>query len=403
MFAGKNVVLGITGGIAAYKSAELVSKLKKQGAKIFCVMTQAAQEFITPLTLRTLSENAVFCEMFTETRLTNVEHIGLADQADLFIIAPASANIIGKISAGIADDLLSTTVMATRAKVLIAPAMNVNMYNNPVVQENIARLKARGYFFVEPDEGMLACGYVGKGRLAETEKIIEAAAALLNAEKPLSGKKVLVTAGPTYEPLDPVRYISNHSSGKMGYALARQARMLGAEVILVSGPTALSAPEGVTMVDIRTALEMRDAVIKFYDECAIVIKAAAVADYRPKVRAAQKIKKTNDNLVIELEKNPDILAELGQRKKNQVLVGFAAETRDLLQYAAEKVAKKNLDFIAANDVTQPGAGFAAETNIVSLVFADGTVRTLPLLSKDETAREILTEAIKILGARSEGQ
>ncbi|MDX9873124.1 MAG: bifunctional phosphopantothenoylcysteine decarboxylase/phosphopantothenate--cysteine ligase CoaBC, partial [Clostridia bacterium] len=353
MFRGKNIVLGITGGIAAYKSADLVSRLRKKGAQVYCVMTQAAQEFITPLTLRTLSENPVFCEMFTESRLTNVEHVGLADKADLLIIAPATANIIGKLSNGIADDLLTSVALATRARVLIAPAMNVNMYHHPAVQENIARLKARGCFFIEPEEGMLACGYTGKGRLAEPEKIVGLAGELLSAEKPLSGKKVLVTAGPTYEPLDPVRFIANHSSGKMGYALAKQACLLGAEVILVSGPTALAKPEGIRTIDVRTALEMRDAVFKVYDECDIVIKAAAVADYRPKVQAAQKIKKNVENLFIELEKNPDILAELGAKKKKQVLVGFAAETQDLLLYAADKVVRKNLDFIAANDVTQP--------------------------------------------------
>jgi len=396
VYEGKNIILGITGGIAAYKSADLVSRLKKRGADVFCVMTDAAQEFITPLTLRTISNNPVFIKMFTEKCLTNVEHIGLADRADLFIIAPATANIIGKINCGIADDLLTTTIMATKAPVLFALAMNVNMYLNPIVQENIENLKRKGYYFVEPEEGILACGYEGKGRLANPEVILDRAEELLIKVKPLNGRKVLVTAGPTCEPLDPVRYITNHSTGKMGFAIARQALLLGADVTLVSGPTNQGTSKGIKLIRIQTALQMRDAVIEEFAECDIVVKAAAVADYRPKYTANDKIKKQPGDLSIELERNPDILFELGKKKVNQVLVGFAAETKDVLKYAAEKVKAKNLDYIVANDITQPGAGFGGETNIVTLIFADGKTKALPQMSKEETAREIIIEAIKLL-------
>lgn len=396
MFKGKNIVLGVTGGIAAYKSVDLISRLKKRGADVSCIMTNSAQEFITPLTLRTISQNPVYYDMFSEKRLASVEHIALADRADLFMVVPATANVIGKISCGIADDLLTTTIMATKAPVLFAPAMNVNMYENPIVQENIERLKRLGYFFIEPEEGFLACGYEGKGRLAEPEVIIDFAEELIVKEKPLAGKKVLVTAGPTCESIDPVRYISNHSTGKMGIAIARQARLLGAEVVLVSGPASYRKTTGINIVNVQTALEMRDAVLGYYSDCNIVIKAAAVADYRPKHKANDKIKKQPGDMSLELERNPDILAELGQKKENQILVGFAAETKDMLKYAAEKVKVKNLDFIVANDLTKPGAGFAGDTNMVTFIFADGRMKELPLLSKEETAREIIYETIKLL-------
>lgn len=395
MFRGKNIVLGITGGIAAYKTADIVSRLKKKGAEVTCIMTDSAREFITPLTLRTISQNPVYYNMFSETRLANVEHIALADKADLFMIVPATANVIGKVSCGIADDLLTTTIMATKAPVLFAPAMNVNMYMNPIVQENIERLKRAGYYFVEPEVGLLACGYEGKGRLAEPDTIIDAAEELVVREKPLKNKKVLVTAGPTCEAIDPVRYISNHSTGKMGFALARQACLLGAEVILVSGPVNCRI-NGVTLVNVQTAVEMREAVLEHFTGCDIVIKAAAVADYRPKHKASDKIKKQPGDMFLELERNPDILAELGQKKEKRVLIGFAAETKELLKYASGKVKAKNLDFIVANDLTRPGAGFAGDTNIVTLIFADGSLKELPLLSKDETAREILREAFQLL-------
>ena len=400
VFKDKNIVLGVTGGIAAYKSAELVSRLKKKGAQVYCVMTRAAQEFITPLTLRTLSQNPVFTEMFTEPRLWNVEHIGLADRADLFMVVPATANLIGKVCHGLADDLLTTTVMATKAPVLIAPAMNVNMYENPVTQTNIERLKELGYFFVEPECGELACGYEGRGRLADLEVIMERAEELLVRDKPLNGKKVLVTAGPTCEALDPVRYITNHSSGKMGYALAKQAKLLGAEVIMVSGPTGLRPFSGIRHVRVRTAREMYAAVWHEYEDSDIVIKAAAVADYRPKTTSDVKIKKQDGDLFVELERNPDILAELGQKKGSKILVGFAAETRNILEYAAEKIKKKNLDLIVANDLTRAGAGFALDTNIVTLLYPDGQMKKLPEMTKEEAALLILQEVVRIIKIRS---
>lgn len=399
MFADKNIIVGITGGIAAYKSAELVSRLTKKSAVVSCIMTKSAQEFITPLTIRTISRNPVYIEMFSEQRLKSVEHIALADKADLFIIVPATANIIGKVACGIADDLLTTTIMATHAPVLFAPAMNVNMYLNPVVQDNISKLQKLGYYVMEPDEGDLACGYQGKGRLAELDKILDAAEELLVKEKPLSGKRVVVTAGPTRESLDPVRFISNHSSGKMGYAIARQALLQGAEVTLISGPVALKDPTGVKVIRVNTAVEMRNTVLEHFAASQIVIKAAAVADYRPKVQADNKIKKQPGDMVIELERNPDILAELGQKKMDQILVGFAAESKDVLRYAADKVKRKNLDFIVANDIMQPGAGFAGETNVVSFVFNNGQVKELPQMSKDAVAREILSEVLRIVNGK----
>lgn len=395
MLKEKVIVVGITGSIAAYKAAELVSQLKKRAAVVHCVMTEAAQAFVTPLTFRTLSQNPVITEMFAEPQHWEVEHIGLATAADLFVVAPATANILAKVSCGLADDFLSTAILATKAPVLFAPAMNVQMYENAVTQENITRLKERGYFFVEPGEGDLACGVQGKGRLAELELILARVEELLVQDKPLQGKKVLVTAGPTREPLDPVRFLSNRSSGKMGYALARQAQLMGAEVILISGPTALEPSPGVSFIPVETAEEMYQAVMAHAADCQIIIKAAAVGDYRPKERKTEKIKKQPGDLVLELTRNPDILAELGSRKKEneQILVGFAAETEKVLLSAAEKVQKKHLDFIVANDVLRAGAGFACDTNIVTLVFPDGRKKEFGKLSKDEVARAILQEIL----------
>ncbi|MGI6607056.1 MAG: bifunctional phosphopantothenoylcysteine decarboxylase/phosphopantothenate--cysteine ligase CoaBC [Peptococcia bacterium] len=395
MLKEKVIVVGITGSIAAYKAAELVSQLKKRGAVVHCVMTEAAQAFVTPLTFRTLSQNPVITEMFAEPQHWEVEHVGLATAADLFVVAPATANILAKVSCGLADDFLTTAILATKAPVLFAPAMNVQMYENAVTQENITRLKERGYFFVEPGEGDLACGVQGKGRLAELELILARVEELLVQDKPLQGKKVLVTAGPTREPLDPVRFLSNRSSGKMGYALARQAQLMGAEVILISGPTALEPSPGVSFIPVETAEEMYQAVMAHAADCQIIIKAAAVGDYRPKERKTEKIKKQPGDLVLELTRNPDILAELGSRKKEneQILVGFAAETEKVLLSAAEKVQKKHLDFIVANDVLRAGAGFACDTNIVTLVFPDGRKKEFGKLSKDEVARAILQEIL----------
>ncbi|HJV35320.1 bifunctional phosphopantothenoylcysteine decarboxylase/phosphopantothenate--cysteine ligase CoaBC [Geomonas sp.] len=388
MLKGKVIVLGVTGGIAVYKAVELLRLLTKAGAQVHVVMTRAAIEFVAPLTFQTLSGNPVHLELFNLISEQEIGHISLAERADLFLIAPATANFVGKVAAGLADDLLTTTVMATKAPVLIAPAMNVNMYHNPIYQENEERLKRHGYLFVPPACGMLACGYEGEGKLPDPTVILEEAIAALTPKR-LSGRRVLVTAGPTLEEIDPVRYISNHSSGKMGYAIARQARLRGAEVTLVTGPTALSVPCGVKVIRVESALQMRDAVVKAVEETDIVIKAAAVADYRPKLRAGMKVKKNAAELAIELEKNPDILSEIGARKGNRVLVGFAAETQDLLGNAKSKLEKKNLDMVVANDVSQVGAGFNVDTNIVKMLFADGRVEELPIMGKDEVAGIIL--------------
>lgn len=395
MLNNKTVVIGITGGIAAYKSAELVRRLKKKGAEVFCVMTESAQQFITPLTMQTLSQNPVFTEMFGKVHHWNVEHISLADRADLLLVAPASANIIGKVSSGIADDLLTTTIMATKAPILMAPAMNVNMYQNPVTQRNIKNLKELGYHFVAPGYGDLACGYQGQGRLADLDVIMDTVEGLVEDNKPLDRKKVLVTAGPTCESIDPVRYLTNRSSGKMGYAIAREAHLMGAEVTLVSGPTALKPFSGVKLISVRSAQQMYEAVLKNFEDSDIVIKAAAVADYKPSEEANDKLKKQGGDLVLKLTRNPDILAELGQQKKSQILVGFAAETKDVINYATEKVKKKKLDFIVANDLTKEGAGFASESNIVTLIFSSGEVEKWPQMSKNEVARKILSKAANL--------
>ena len=388
MLKGKAVVLGVTGGIAVYKAVELLRLLTKAGADVHVVMTRGATEFVTPLTFQTLSGNPVHLELFNLVSEQQIGHISLAERADLFLIAPATANFIGKMACGIADDLLSTTVMATRAPVLVAPAMNVNMYQNPIYRENEARLKGHGYLFIPPASGMLACGYEGEGKLPAPELIIEEAVAALTPKR-LCGERILVTAGPTREEIDPVRYISNHSSGKMGYAIARAARLRGAEVTLVTGPTAIPVPYGVSVVRVESAEEMRDAVLGRLEQCDIVIKAAAVADYRPRLRAETKMKKSADSLSIELEKNPDILGEIGARKGDRLLVGFAAETEELVANATGKLSRKNLDLIVANDVSQEGAGFNVDTNIVKLLFRDGHVEDIPLMGKHQLAGVIL--------------
>ncbi len=396
MFADRVVVLGVTGGIAAYKSAELVRSLKKKGADVYCVMTQAAQEFITPLTLQTLSRNPVFTEMFGKPGLWNVEHIALAEKADLLLVAPATANFIGKLSQGLADDLLTTTVMACKKPVLIAPAMNTNMYTNPIVQGNLRKLESLGYHFAAPGSGELACGAVGAGRLAGLNEIMDRAEGLLATDKPLAGTHVLVTAGPTREMLDPVRYLTNYSTGKMGYALAKKASLLGAQVTLISGPTQLRPFHGVRLIKVQTAGQMYEAVMAHYERSQVIVKSAAVADFRPKETQRDKIKKQTADLTLELERTADILAELGAKKGGRLLIGFAAETRDVLDYAKEKIVKKNLDMIVANDLKLPGAGFAHDTNVVSLLFPDGSSKKLPIMTKEEVALEIWQEVIKLL-------
>ena len=388
MLKGKEIILGVTGGIAAYKAVELLRLLTKAGAGVHVIMTKAATEFVTPLTFQTLSMNPVATSIFNLISEQEIGHISLADRADLFIIAPATANVIGKLAGGIADDMLTTTVMATKAPVLIAPAMNVNMYQNPLYQENEAKLRAHGYLFVEPAQGALACGWEGEGKLQEPQIILEEAIAALTP-KDLAGEHVLVTAGPTQEEVDPVRFFSNHSSGKMGYAIARAARRRGGRVTLVSGPTCLRTPWGVETVNVRSAEEMREAVLTKVEAGTIIVKAAAVADYRPEVKSVEKIKKTDAPLVLELTKNPDILGELGRTKGGKLLIGFAAETESLSENAAIKLAEKNLDMVVANDVSQEGAGFAVDTNIVRLLFRDGKVEQLPLMSKEKLADVIL--------------
>ena len=388
MLQGKEIVLGVTGGIAAYKAVELLRLLTKAGANVHVIMTESAQEFVTPLTFQSLSMNPVSTSLFNLISEREIGHISLADRADLCIIAPATANIIGKLAGGIADDMLSTTIMATRAPVLIAPAMNVNMYRNPLYQENEARLKRAGYLFVEPARGLLACGWEGEGKLQEPAVIYEEAVAALTP-KDLTGETILISAGPTREEIDPVRFISNHSSGKMGYALARAARRRGARVILVSGPTCLAAPHGVKTVPVVTADEMRGAIMQRFEECGIIIKAAAVADYRPEARAGGKIKKESAPMTLSLVRNPDILEELGQRKGERLLVGFAAETDNLVANAAQKMAAKNVDLMVANDVSQVDAGFNVDTNIVRLLYRDGRQEELPLMTKVELAGRIL--------------
>lgn len=395
-----NVIVGVTGGIAAYKAAELVSLLGKQGHAVRCIMTDAAQQFITPLTLQTLSGNPVYTSMFQlqDNPEWQVEHIGLARWADCMLIVPATADFIGKVAHGLADDLLSTCVMAATAPVFFAPAMNDQMYANPLVQRNIAILREAGYGFIDPVEGNLACGTSGKGKMASPQQI----AAVLESlrEQDLHGLRIVVTAGPTREAVDPVRYITNYSSGKMGYAIARQAANRGADVVLVSGPSSQAVPAGVTVVPVQSARDMFAAVQEQYGSADVVIKAAAVADYRPKTVEAQKIKKSDGDMVLELERNPDILAWLGEHKQNQILMGFAAETNDVQQNALGKLQRKHLDFIAANDVTQQHSGFGTDTNQITVYGADGSVTALPLLSKEDAADRLLDLVLQLYQTRN---
>jgi len=397
MLTGKQIVLGVSGGIAAYKAIELLRLLTKAGASVHVIMTRSAQEFIAPLTFQTLSAHPVHTELFSLIAEREIGHISLADRADLFVIAPATANIIGKIAAGIADDMLTTTVMATKAPVLIAPAMNVNMYTNPIYQKNEERLRHFGYQFVSPVCGSLACGWEGQGKLADPATICEAVVVLLTP-KDLSGKKIMVTAGPTREEIDPVRFISNHSSGKMGYAVAQAAVRRGAQVLLISGPTALPVPDGVEHLPVESALQMQTAVLARAGECQIVIKAAAVADYRPRERTTSKIKKNSENISIELVKNPDILATLGALQQRPFLVGFAAETDAVAGYAAGKMKAKNLDMIVANDVSQSDAGFNVDTNRALLLFRDGRCVESGLMTKAQLAGVILDHVVSEIAA-----
>ncbi len=388
---GKHILLGVTGGISVYKALDLVRKLRKEGAQVRVIMTQNATRIVSALAFRELSGEPVYVDMWAEVTHWNVEHIALANWADLFLIAPATANCIGKIAGGIADDMLTTTVMATQAPVLLAPAMNTNMFANPIVQENLERLRRHGYRIIEPDAGEMACGTCGKGRLPEPARILFAVEQALS-EHLLAGARVVVTAGGTREPIDPVRFIGNRSSGKMGYALARAAARQGAKVTLVSATDKLEVPPEVEIVYVTSALEMKAAVDAVFADTDIVIKAAAVADYRPDLVADQKIKKSQEQLQLTLTKNPDILYELGQRKTHQVLVGFAAETQNLIAHGTEKLQRKNLDILVANDVSQPGAGFNTETNIVTLLYPDREPEALARMDKQEVAERIVRRA-----------
>lgn len=396
MFKDKTVVIGVSGGIAVYKTLDVISRLRKLGVNVNVIMTASAAEFVTPLSFQSLSQNYVICDMFEDPKTWDVEHISLAKKADVFLIAPATANVIGKMANGIADDMLTTTIMATKAKVLIAPAMNTNMYENPIVQRNINILKELGYNFVNPESGRLACGDIGKGKLATPETIVVEVVKLLSTEQDLKGKSVIVTAGPTMESIDPVRFISNRSSGKMGYAIATQAINRGADVTLISGPTNLTPPQNLKkLIRIESAKDMYDAVIENLDENQVVIKSAAVADYKPKNYVNKKIKKSDDDLSIELDRNKDIAYEIGKIKNDKILVGFAAETNDLIENARGKVKKKNLDFIVANDLTKEGAGFGVDTNIVKIIDKEGNITEYPKMKKEEVANVIL-DKVKIL-------
>lgn len=384
----KTALVGVSGGIACYKAAELVRLLVTNGARVRVMMTRAAREFITPMTLQTLSGSPVATETFDLTQESQIGHISLADRADVVLIAPATANIIGKIAAGLADDIVTTVLLATRAPVLLAPSMNVNMYQNRIVQENLERLQALGYRVIEPGEGFLACGWEGKGRLADPATILAEAERAVTPHD-LEGERVLVTAGPNREPIDPVRYLSNRSTGKMGFAIAAAAWRRGATVDLVAGPTTLVTPTGVNRIDVETADQMHHAVRAALDAATIVIMTAAVADYRPAQAAQQKIKKGSGGLTLELVRTVDILADIAPRKGKRIVVGFAAETENVLPNAARKLAAKGLDLIVANDVTGAETGFAVDTNAVTILGANGLRDAVPLMSKAEVADRVL--------------
>ena len=414
MLKDKNIILGVTGGIAAYKCVDLVSRLRKQGANVHVILTKGAQNFVTETAMREISGNPVVTSMWQEIQQYDVEHIALARLADVVLVAPATANVIAKCACGMADDMLTTTLLATKAPVFFAPAMNTNMYENSITQQNLHTLQERGCHIIEPAAGHLACGTSGVGRMPEPQELVEILADFFATGKELAesdevdsrqnlaeeldfrGLNILVTAAGTREPIDPVRYIGNRSSGKMGYAIAEAARDLGANVTLISGPSALPPLAGVNFFKVESARDMRRLVLENFPESQIVIKAAAVADYRVKNVADHKIKKNDEELTLVLEKNPDILKELGQKKqKGQVLVGFAAETQNLIQYAQSKLEKKNLDMIVANDVSKPQAGFNVDTNLIKLLKRDGSIEELPLMSKKDLAYIILNHVMKI--------
>jgi phosphopantothenoylcysteine decarboxylase/phosphopantothenate--cysteine ligase len=389
------VVLGVTGCIGAYKACEIVRELQKRDVDVHVVMTAAATRFVTPMTMEALSRHPVFVDQWALGEQSDIPHISLADAADLLVVAPATANTIGKFARGIADDALSTLYTATKAPVLVAPAMNVNMFEHPAVVENLEILRARGVGVIEPGTGYLACGWLGKGRLAEVEDVVEAAMRALGRKTDLSGETVLVTAGPTVEDIDPVRFVSNRSTGRMGYRIAEAARDRGARVVLISGPTALVAPGGVELVAVRSAEDMARAVDAHAPSSTVVVMAAAVSDYRPKARSPQKLKKGAGEERLDLVRTPDILRGLGERKGGQTLVGFAAETEDVVASARKKLAEKRLDLIVANDVTRADAGFASDRNAALLLDADGGQEDVPLVSKREMAERILDRVVAL--------
>lgn len=393
MLKGKTIVLGVTGSIAAYKIANLASMLVKMHADVNVIMTKNATNFINPITFETLTSNKCLVETFDRNFEFNVEHVALAKRADLFMVAPASANVIGKIANGIADDMLTTTIMACKAKKIIAPAMNTNMYENPIVQDNLKKLEGYGYEVISPACGYLACGDTGAGKLPSEEELFAYIMKELHYEKDLVGKKVLVTAGPTREAIDPVRYISNHSTGKMGYAIAKCAMERGAEVILITGKTAIPKPAFVKVVEVVSAKDMFEAVKEYYQDCDFIIKSAAVADYTPAVVADEKMKKKDDDLSIALTRTTDILKYIGEhRRENQVICGFAMETQDLIENATKKLESKNVDMIVANNLKVSGAGFGTDTNVVTIIKKDGA-NQLPIMTKDEVACKLLDEMI----------
>lgn len=396
MLKDRKILLCVTGGIAVYKAVALVSKLSQAGANVKVMMTDSAKQFVTPLTFQVMSRNDVYFDTFDEKDSSVIAHIDLADWADLIVVAPATANVIGKVANGIADDMVTTTILASTADVWFAPAMNVDMYANKAVMRNIERLDQDGYRFIEPSEGFLACGYVGKGRLEEPEKIVEVIRAHFAPKHlPLTGKKVVVTAGPTVERIDPVRYVSNFSSGKMGYSMAEAAAKLGAETVLISGPVSLEKPKGIRVVDVESAAQMFDAVRAEYDDATMVIKSAAVADYRPAHIHGQKMKKSDDDdAVLEMERTTDILKTLGELKKEQLLVGFAAETEQVLTYGKGKLERKNLDYIIVNDVTDPGGGFGSDTNVVTLLSKKGFEQSFDAMSKKVLAEQLLNMIVQ---------
>ena len=386
----KTVVLGVTGSIAAYKIANLASSLVKKGANVHVIMTKNATNFINPITFETLTGNKCLVDTFDRNFEFSVEHVSLAKQADIFMVAPASANVIGKIANGIADDMLTTTIMACKCHKVISPAMNTNMFENPIVQDNLEKLRNYGYEVIDPASGYLACGDTGAGKMPEPTVLESYIMKNIAMEKDMAGKKVLITAGPTMEAIDPVRFISNHSTGKMGYALAKIAMERGAEVTLVTGKTYIEKPDFVKIIDVKSAKEMFDAVDKEFDSQDIVIMSAAVADYRPKTVADEKIKKNDGKMAIELERTDDILGTMSKRKKNQFLCGFSMETEHMLENSKNKLKKKNLDMICANNLKVEGAGFGTDTNVVTLI-TENESRQLPIMSKEQVANEILTE------------